>query len=425
MIDFKKIPSWIWVILVVLILMNVGNIGTQAITKSTFCGDLYNEINTHESSDKKCTLKKTTANQIIYKTGIQDAYLNSDAYLNCEMRCITCGEDSDPLGLCDDGVCIPKTCNDLDKDCGTWSDGCGTTITCGSCTSPKVCDKGKCIASTSTCDKTYILWQVCDTGKCEGCYSANKQNCDINCIETPPYFAIVSGGSPTPCDMNSLSYTQTTIWDNYWECSAYIPGCQPDGKKVSCADIDGCSAFKECTDGEWSTCKKYDSTCPSHLECKNNVCTKVSGAGTNTCSVVGSSCDIFKCSDLNAIQCIDDIRCEYDIYSLTCIPITGVITPTTPTTPTDDYCRKYNTWILGDAVALNEDGCLGDDKCQITKAPTLGIARRCKTLTCPAFIKQASFGQTFLGSQCTTGWVFALVIAAIFLPLLMDIFRKK
>src|SRR5262245_47569893 len=39
-------------------------------------------------------------------------------------------------------VCAPVTCAALGKNCGTISDGCGHTLTCGSCTAPQSCGGG-------------------------------------------------------------------------------------------------------------------------------------------------------------------------------------------------------------------------------------------------------------------------------------------
>ena len=40
------------------------------------------------------------------------------------------------------GTCAPITCAALGKNCGTISDGCGHTLTCGSCTAPQTCSGG-------------------------------------------------------------------------------------------------------------------------------------------------------------------------------------------------------------------------------------------------------------------------------------------
>jgi C1A family cysteine protease len=40
------------------------------------------------------------------------------------------------------GTCTPTTCAAQGKDCGTVSDGCGGTLSCGSCTAPQTCGGG-------------------------------------------------------------------------------------------------------------------------------------------------------------------------------------------------------------------------------------------------------------------------------------------
>ncbi len=43
--------------------------------------------------------------------------------------------------------CVPYTCTGLGYSCGTWSDGCGNTIDCGSCASGYTCSGGTCVVS--------------------------------------------------------------------------------------------------------------------------------------------------------------------------------------------------------------------------------------------------------------------------------------
>jgi hypothetical protein len=40
------------------------------------------------------------------------------------------------------GTCTPSSCATLGKNCGSVSDGCGGTLTCGSCSSPQICGGG-------------------------------------------------------------------------------------------------------------------------------------------------------------------------------------------------------------------------------------------------------------------------------------------
>jgi hypothetical protein len=50
-------------------------------------------------------------------------------------------------------VCVPKTCSDLSYNCGAAGDGCGGSISCGTCTAPQYCGGGgfnTCGGSTGT-----------------------------------------------------------------------------------------------------------------------------------------------------------------------------------------------------------------------------------------------------------------------------------
>lgn len=40
------------------------------------------------------------------------------------------------------GSCVPSTCANLAKNCGSLSDGCGGTLSCGSCSAPQTCGGG-------------------------------------------------------------------------------------------------------------------------------------------------------------------------------------------------------------------------------------------------------------------------------------------
>ncbi len=47
-------------------------------------------------------------------------------------------------GSCETG-CTPETCGSLGYNCGTWDDGCGGTLNCGTCNSTADCINGVCI----------------------------------------------------------------------------------------------------------------------------------------------------------------------------------------------------------------------------------------------------------------------------------------
>ena len=78
---------------------------------------------------------------------------------------LTCGSCTAPqtcggggvANLCGGG-CTPTTCAAQGKNCGTIADGCGGTLTCGSCTAPQTCGGGGvanvCGGTTSTAQLT-------------------------------------------------------------------------------------------------------------------------------------------------------------------------------------------------------------------------------------------------------------------------------
>ena len=46
-------------------------------------------------------------------------------------------------------VCVPHTCESLGYECGSWDDGCGGTLDCGTCASGYVCTAGTCVAEVT------------------------------------------------------------------------------------------------------------------------------------------------------------------------------------------------------------------------------------------------------------------------------------
>lgn len=44
-------------------------------------------------------------------------------------------------------ACYPKTCASLGYDCNSWADGCGGTLSCGSCSSGYTCTSGVCTST--------------------------------------------------------------------------------------------------------------------------------------------------------------------------------------------------------------------------------------------------------------------------------------
>jgi len=74
---------------------------------------------------------------------------------------------------CAPAVCPAKTCSQLGKTCGSWDNGCGKQINCGSCSSltNKSCAfsfkcSWKCWAALRGCTLTTTIPNICTNGRC-------------------------------------------------------------------------------------------------------------------------------------------------------------------------------------------------------------------------------------------------------------------
>jgi hypothetical protein len=62
------------------------------------------------------------------------------------------------------GVCTPNTCNGLGYNCGSWSDGCGGNLNCGSCSGNETCSSGTC---TTAAPEKCEFWEKKVGSTCE------------------------------------------------------------------------------------------------------------------------------------------------------------------------------------------------------------------------------------------------------------------
>jgi hypothetical protein len=144
----------------------------------------------------------------------------------------------------DGGVCKPKLCPELQKECGTTDDGCGTAIDCGACTRANTaCQDAKCVCKSRTCrDQNANCGEVPD-----GC--GNKLACGQcdpgqNC----------GGGGPNKCG----SGTCTPRTCAGVQCGQISDGC---GKILNCPDT--CVPPQRCgVGGDENKCGCVGQTCP-------------------------------------------------------------------------------------------------------------------------------------------------------------------
>ncbi len=84
--------------------------------------------------------------------------------------------DSETITITVAEVCEPDTCQSLNYECGTVNDGCGGTISCGSCQSGYSCESGECLAEPGPAP-------YCGDGQCNGTESCSS--CAQDCGTCP------------------------------------------------------------------------------------------------------------------------------------------------------------------------------------------------------------------------------------------------
>lgn len=93
-------------------------------------------------------------------------------------------------------TCTPATCSSLGYNCGTWSDGCGGTLNCGSCSGSQICASGTCV-TTCTPETCSSLGYTCGSasdgcggtlncGTCGSGFICSGNHCISTCTPTNP-----------------------------------------------------------------------------------------------------------------------------------------------------------------------------------------------------------------------------------------------
>ncbi|HLC82825.1 MAG TPA: hypothetical protein VJI69_03275, partial [Bacteroidia bacterium] len=159
--------------------------------------------------------------------------------------------------------CKPKTCNQLDKQCGEWQNSCGGLINCGICSVGKTCTNGKClITCTDLCSSGEKICATSTTYKECGDYDLNS------CLEWSSLKSCLSG----------------EICSN-GECVAKCTDLCNDGEK----ECIGTSNYRTCGNYDSNECFEWGGSlnCQSGQICSNGECVL---SCSNLCSASQKKC---------------------------------------------------------------------------------------------------------------------------------------
>ena len=110
------------------------------------------------------------------------------------------------------GSCTPKTCASAGAVCGSLADGCGKTLSCGTCAAGKTCSANKCVTATCTPKTCTTAGADCGSASdgCGGTLACGSCATGTTCSANK---CVTSGGGTT-WDCASSSYGGA----QYWTC---------------------------------------------------------------------------------------------------------------------------------------------------------------------------------------------------------------
>ena len=203
----------------------------------------------------------------------------------CQSLGTACGQWSDGCGailscgscnggqLCSAGICVdappnappppactPATCQSLGKECAQWGDGCGGTLSCGSCSGGETCSIGVCVPPPPPCEPATCQTLSAQCGvRSDGCGGT------VNCGSCAGGDVCVSGGCYDPGTALEPENTQGDSWETIYEACTdddYPSGYRPplfvrptmQNTGVNCPDkASGCPADATLTPLGFST----------------------------------------------------------------------------------------------------------------------------------------------------------------------------
>eukprot|EP00727_Mastigamoeba_balamuthi_P011332 m51a1_g6821 hypothetical protein (1494) ;mRNA; r:8266-14656 len=183
--------------------------------------------------------------------------------------------------------CTPKeVC--AGKQCGTYDDGCGQRVQCGTCSSGSTCDNGQCTSAckpTNTCSANGFTCGMISDG-CDGAVSCGSCDNGQRCVNNK-------------CEAKPASCTRLT---RQQACGSAQCGATVDDGCGGSIDCGKCSAGFFCQNGKCAAArcqpKAPEQACQAGWECgyTSDGCgnSLQCGAASGMCPA-GSSCSAHKC----------------------------------------------------------------------------------------------------------------------------------
>jgi hypothetical protein len=242
-------------------------------------------------------------------------------------------------------TCTPKTCTQLGATCGSQGDGCGGTLSCGTCTAPDTCGGA---GTPSQCGHTTCTPQTCASQGISCGPAGNGCGGSLACGTCASNQTCGGGGSPGVCGIgscNPLTCAQQGI-----QCGAAGNGCGGQLSCGACALPDTCGGA-----GTPGVC--------GHVTCVPRTC----GQAGVSCGPAGDGCGgTLQCGACTGVDTCGGAGTPGQCGHPTCAPRT---------------CASQNI-----ACGPAGDGCGGSLDCGVCTLPNTcgggGTPGQCGTGTC-------------------------------------------
>ena len=160
----------------------------------------------------------------------------------CPDECASRGQTCDGSTCLCQGSCNAKSCAELGKECGSWDDGCGMLLDCGTCPSGSCSADGRCVCQEGEKRCQGRSFQRCTGGvfvESEACGAEQSCSVELGCVDCLPEAGHVCyQGNVHSCQADgSIGGLVETCWTE--ECVAGNcgdPACPPETMYVYVVD---------------------------------------------------------------------------------------------------------------------------------------------------------------------------------------------